>query len=356
MRDDHAGRLQFFEALAHHRLRAVVERARRLVEKEDARPVDDRARNHQSLPLSARQGPAALADDGVHSHRHRLDVVREAGHARCLPRLVERGGAGADDVGEDVSGHQPSVLQHDADLPPQGSDIETANLLAVVINRSGFDPLEPEQEPQQRGLARTGRPDEGRELARADVEGDIAQHRRAISVVAEFRMVQLDVAREHARIALRRVDLRPRFQNGLRLLVERDDRERTEHGGRRSEHCAEARGKGREEPEEITSADRSLRAEHRRRRPEDDQMRSYRERAVEGSDDVADRSTFVLQAALTAEPFRPQRERRHLGAAHAQAGNPREELQYQARGPRLQRRHRSLSRQLQCARDDGDGD
>ena len=75
-------------ALRDDRLRAVVEGAGRLVEEDDLRPVDERARDQQPLPLAARERAAALGDDGVHPHRHLLDVLGEPGHRRRLPRVV----------------------------------------------------------------------------------------------------------------------------------------------------------------------------------------------------------------------------------------------------------------------------
>ena len=57
MRDHDPGRLESLEARGDRRLRAVVERARRLVEEQDARLRGDRARDQEALPLATRERP-----------------------------------------------------------------------------------------------------------------------------------------------------------------------------------------------------------------------------------------------------------------------------------------------------------
>src|SRR5260221_7187266 len=58
-------------ALLDDALALVIERARRLVENEDARIGDERARDRQPLLLAAREAAAALADDRVVAARRR---------------------------------------------------------------------------------------------------------------------------------------------------------------------------------------------------------------------------------------------------------------------------------------------
>ena len=63
-------------------LALVVERARRLVEDQDARIGDQRARDGDALALAAGQRRAALAHDGVVAFRQLEDEFVRAGEAR----------------------------------------------------------------------------------------------------------------------------------------------------------------------------------------------------------------------------------------------------------------------------------
>ena len=54
---------QLFERRLDQPLRLGVERRGRLVEDQDRRVLEDRARDRDALPLAARQPDAALADD-----------------------------------------------------------------------------------------------------------------------------------------------------------------------------------------------------------------------------------------------------------------------------------------------------
>ena len=63
-------------------LALVVERARRLVEDQDARIGNERAGNGDALALTARERAAALADDGVIAFRQLQDEVVRARERR----------------------------------------------------------------------------------------------------------------------------------------------------------------------------------------------------------------------------------------------------------------------------------
>src|SRR5260221_8454963 len=73
MRDDEhrSPPRNLLHALLDDALALVIERARRLVENEDARIGDERARDRQPLLLAAREAAAALADDRVVAARRR---------------------------------------------------------------------------------------------------------------------------------------------------------------------------------------------------------------------------------------------------------------------------------------------
>src|SRR5438552_2389643 len=76
-RDRRAALREAVERLLHEPLGLGVERARRLVEDEDRRVAQDRARDRDALLLAAREAVAALADDGVVSLRQRRDHMMD---------------------------------------------------------------------------------------------------------------------------------------------------------------------------------------------------------------------------------------------------------------------------------------
>ena len=103
-------------ALGDDRLRAVVERAGGFVEEQDPRLVDDRAGDHQPLPLAARQRAAAFGHVGVHAHRHlRMSSARPACSAASHASSM-RARRDADDVAVDLRRQHAAHLQHHAHL------------------------------------------------------------------------------------------------------------------------------------------------------------------------------------------------------------------------------------------------
>ena len=71
-------------------LALVVERARRLVEDQDARIGDQRAGDRDALALAAREAAAALADDRVVAFRQLQDEVVRAGELRRRDDALDR--------------------------------------------------------------------------------------------------------------------------------------------------------------------------------------------------------------------------------------------------------------------------
>ena len=67
MRDDDGGASlhEPLERLLHEQLRLRIERARGLIQQEDRRILEDRARQRDALALTARQPRAALAEERV---------------------------------------------------------------------------------------------------------------------------------------------------------------------------------------------------------------------------------------------------------------------------------------------------
>ena len=154
--------------------RHVVERAGRFVHDEDAGFADKRPRDTDALFLTARQLVAVFADLCFQAVRQR---GQKFGNIRVLHRLPELLFAvlfqAVSDVLADGSGKEDAVLRHDGDE------------MAVILNGNFVQghavdedvPLrrfeQPDEEIDDRALARAGRTDKGDALARAHVQGEI---------------------------------------------------------------------------------------------------------------------------------------------------------------------------------------
>src|SRR5580700_10161261 len=116
MGDHQACGIESFQALAHNRLRAVVESAGSLVEKDNSRLADNGPRNQQALTLSTGESASAVAHHRVHSHRHGVEVLLKARLPRSSPRIIDRERSITHDILEDAARHQPGILQHHSNL------------------------------------------------------------------------------------------------------------------------------------------------------------------------------------------------------------------------------------------------
>ncbi len=104
--------------LLNHALALVIERARRLIEDEDAWIADQCARDRDALALPAREARAALADDGVIAFGQFQDeVLRARKRRRCDDPLHRYGRVRERNIVAHRSIEQNVLLQHDAHLP-----------------------------------------------------------------------------------------------------------------------------------------------------------------------------------------------------------------------------------------------
>src|SRR5262249_40122955 len=78
------------ERIADRLLRLAVQRRRRLVEKQDRRVFEERARDREALTLSARQLDAAVTYDGLQARRQRVDEIAARGDGGFEYLLVRR--------------------------------------------------------------------------------------------------------------------------------------------------------------------------------------------------------------------------------------------------------------------------
>ena len=174
----------------HQRLCFGVQRRRGLVEDQQPRVLQQRARNRNALALATRQFGAALAEQGV--------VARWQFGDEAVGVRGDRGGhdlfpAGVGPAIGDVVGHaqrqDERVLQHRRDLAAQAGQLRQAQVLAVDQHA----PLPRVDKPQcqrgQRRLAGTAAADQGQRLAGPQFQRQAAQH-RAARLVADGDVVE----------------------------------------------------------------------------------------------------------------------------------------------------------------------
>ena len=147
----------------------VVERTGRLVEDQNARIGDQRARDRDALALAARQAVAAFADGSVVAFRHFQDEFVRAGKLRRGDDALDRHRRiGERDIVADRAVEQHVLLQHDADLPPQPGGIDHGKIDAVDQNAPALRHVKPLDQLGERALAGTRRPDDADDLSRRD--------------------------------------------------------------------------------------------------------------------------------------------------------------------------------------------
>ena len=191
--------MRFASAVLHEQLRLGVERRRRLVEHENRRVLEQRARNRQPLPLAAGEPLSPLADHRVVAvGQRRHEVVRVRRTRRGLDRLRRRVRRPVGDVGGDRVVEEHGLLRHDADLRAQRRQRHVADVHAVDENRPARDVVEPRQQVDQRRLAGAAAADDGDHLAGLDVERHAAQDARLAVLVAEADVAELDRRRNGA--------------------------------------------------------------------------------------------------------------------------------------------------------------
>ena len=77
---------------------------------------------------------------------------------------------------------QRVVLEDEADIALLHGLVR--GVLVAEEDRALGRPLQPGDQPQQRRLAGTGRPEQRDQLARADVQRDVVQRRKAVELLA----------------------------------------------------------------------------------------------------------------------------------------------------------------------------
>ena len=156
----------------------AVERRGRLVQHQDRRRLQHRARDRHALLLAARQFQAALADLGLISLRRHPDEAVDLRQPRRLLHLGIGGvPAAVADVVADGVVEQHGVLRHHADRRAQRRLRDVADILAVDQDPAAGDVIEAEQQPRDRRFAGAGGPDDRNRLAGRHLEAETFQDR-----------------------------------------------------------------------------------------------------------------------------------------------------------------------------------
>src|SRR3954468_19925540 len=167
-----------------------VEVAGGLVGDDQARVVDERARDRRALLLAAGQLVRRLAALGGQPDQGQDAVDGRPDLAPWRARDLERE---RDVLPHALRGQELEVLEHDPDLPPDPGHrtaSETGEILAVEDDLALARDLIADQELDQGRLAGTARTDEEDEVAFGDDEVDVAQ--RGLAVRIRLRHVMQD--------------------------------------------------------------------------------------------------------------------------------------------------------------------
>src|ERR1035437_7919522 len=159
------------QAFLDERLGLRVEAGRGLVENEDARVREDRARNRHALALPARQFHPTLAHDRA---VFLLEALGELVHARDLARAENLLLAGLRARERDVLANRAvekeRLLKDDAERRSLRIEAHRREIHAVDARDAARRNVEGRYEADDRRLARAGGPDEDRDGARGRVE------------------------------------------------------------------------------------------------------------------------------------------------------------------------------------------
>src|SRR4051812_14424613 len=109
-----------------------VERARRLVEDQHRRVLEQRAGDREALALAAGERAPALADRGIEAVGLAVDEFERLGALERLDHLLVGGIRAADlEVLADRAREQHRLLEHDADVAAERCQADVADVVAV---------------------------------------------------------------------------------------------------------------------------------------------------------------------------------------------------------------------------------
>ena len=212
VRDHQGGAVahQALQRLLDQLLRFGVERAGRLVQHQDRRVLEDRARDRDALALAAGKRVAGLPDlrvDALRQARDELHRIRRLGRGHD----VRFAGAGKFAVG-DVVGHgvveQHHALPDPGDLPAQRSQRVVFVILAVQHDAPGAGRIEARQQADQAALAAAGTADQRGHRAGRAVQVHAAQGLELAARISQADIFKTDVAARPHDVPATRIGLR----------------------------------------------------------------------------------------------------------------------------------------------------
>ena len=201
------------------------------VEHQDRRVLQHHARYRHALALAAGELDAALADVRVVA-RAALPVLQSdyelvrLRFARGRAHLcVARAGAAIADIGGDRAMQERGVLRHHADRRAQAFLRDAADVLPVDADAAVLQLIEPQQQIDQRGLARARAPHQPHALAGTDAEAQAVQHRHRIGpAIGEAHILETNLAARHLqRARAGPVDPGVRNRNALHAFLHHAD-------------------------------------------------------------------------------------------------------------------------------------
>ena len=175
-RGDAETSLQSLDPVLHFLPQVLVERAQRLVQKEDAGAGDEDARQRHPLLLAAAELSLVSAFVFVQS-----DLMERVAHAALdrLPIDLSHAQAEGDVLGHAHVRKNRVVLEHDSDIALLGRTVD--DVVAVDQDLPLVRRDEASDHPQGRGFAAARWAEEGEELAGRDLEAD-PRHRDGAAV------------------------------------------------------------------------------------------------------------------------------------------------------------------------------
>ena len=174
-----------------------VERARRLVEDQDLRILQDHARDRKPLLLSAGELETAVADHRVIAVRLGGDKVREVRDiAGRVDLLLGRVLLGIEQVVPDRAVEEIAVLGHDADLRAQICKVKIAHVHARHGHAPAEHVVQTRDQVHDRRLAGAGGTDDRVHLPAGNGEVDVPQQ-LLIRVVGKAHVLIDDVGVRH---------------------------------------------------------------------------------------------------------------------------------------------------------------
>ena len=185
---------RFLQRLMNERFIFRVKVCGCFIEDQYAGICDECAGETNQLLLPLREVGRVLVDERVVVLRHRADeVVRLRGARRPHDLRFARAGAAVGDVLADAAGEEPGVLQHHAEHAPQRPALQRADIHPVDADRAVPDVVEPQQQIDQRRLARARRTYDGDRLTGLNINRQVVDERGVLLLIEadpkEFRLV-----------------------------------------------------------------------------------------------------------------------------------------------------------------------